>query len=90
MIFGTTSELRITRPAAAIRQIEILYDKFALLATHPLLGELRRSSGLEVRMFVAGHYLILYRAKDYGVEIVQVVHSARDVEVVVRRKPQNP
>ena len=77
-------------PAAALRQIEMLYDKFTLLATHPLLGESREDFGTGVRMFVVRRYLILYRPTDYGVEIIQVIHSARDIEVVVRRKPQNP
>ncbi len=77
-------------PAAAIRQIEMTYKKFTLLATQPLLGELCEEFGSEVRTFVAGRYVILYRAKDYGVDIIQVVHSARDIDLVLRRKPQNP
>ena len=77
-------------PAAAIRQIEMLHDKFALLATHPLFGESREDFGTGVRMFVARRYLILYRPTDHGVEIIQVINSARDIDAVVRRKPQDP
>jgi toxin ParE1/3/4 len=75
-------------PAAAIRQIEMIRAKFALLATYPLLGELREDLGLGVRAFAAERYLILYRVNDRGVEIIQVVHSARDLDVVVRRRPR--
>jgi len=74
-------------PTAAIRQIEMLREKFLLLAKHPLLGELREDFGADVRTLVAERYLILYRAKSYGVEIIQVVHSARDFSVAIRRKP---
>jgi plasmid stabilization system protein ParE len=77
-------------PTAAIRQIEMLHDKFALLATHPLLGELREDVGADVRTFVAERYLILYRARDFGVEIIQVVDSARDFNAAIRRKPPRP
>jgi len=31
---------------------------------------------------VVGRYLILYRAVDDGVEIVRVVHGARDMEQI--------
>ena len=74
-------------PTAAIRIIEMLHDRFALLSAHPLLGELREDLGAGVRAFVAERYLILYRARDYGVDIIQVVHSARDLNVVLRRNP---
>jgi len=33
------------RPAAASRQVELLFDKFSLLATQPLLGEVRDDLG---------------------------------------------
>jgi len=55
----------------------MLRDKFAFLAKNPLLGDLREDFGAGVRTFVAERYLILYRAQNYGVEIIQVVHSAR-------------
>ncbi len=77
-------------PAAAIRQIEMLHEKFALLALHPLLGELREDFGAGVRTFVAGRDSILYRVRDHGVEIIQVVHSSRDFAVAIRRKPPQP
>lgn len=73
-------------PVAAFKQIEVLYDKFLLLATQPLLGEVREDLGENVRMFVVRPYVILYRPKGRGIEVAQVVHSAQDIHAVFRRK----
>jgi plasmid stabilization system protein ParE len=77
-------------PVAADRQIEMLYAKFRLLADNPLLGETREDLGKNLRAFVARPYLILYRVKKDGVGIFQVVHSARDIQAVVRRPENEP
>lgn len=73
------------RPGAADRQIEMLDAKFALLAANPLLGEPREDLGEDVRAFVARPYVILYRPSEHGVAIYRVIHSARDIQAVVRR-----
>jgi len=66
-------------PAAARRQVEMLFDKFSILATHPLLGEMREDLGTNLRSFVAGNYLIVYRVAESEIEIARVVHFARDI-----------
>jgi plasmid stabilization system protein ParE len=38
-------------PTAAYRQIEMLYDKFSLLAAGPFLGEVRDDLGTNLRSF---------------------------------------
>ncbi len=73
-------------PVAASHQIEVLFDKFSLLATRPLLGEARDDLGEGVRMFVVRPYVILYRPKGHGIEVAQVVHSAQDIHAVFRHK----
>jgi len=60
-------------PIAASRQIEVLYEKFALLATQPLIGQVRDDLGKDLRAFVVRPFVILYRPKSYGVDVVQVV-----------------
>ena len=69
-------------PAAAHRQIEMLFDKFSLLATHPLLGEIRKDLGTILRSFVAGNYLIVYRVAESEIEIARVVHFSRDIQAL--------
>jgi toxin ParE1/3/4 len=66
-------------PAAARRQVEMLYKKFFLLATHPLLGESRDDLGVNLRSFVAGNYVIVYRISGNEIEIARVAHAARDI-----------
>ncbi len=50
-----------------------------MLAANPLLGEKREDLDVNVRLFTAGSYLILYRIVNVGIEIVQVVHASRDL-----------
>ena len=66
-------------PDAATRQIEMLYDKFSLLAAHPLLGEVRGDLGANLRSFVVGNYVVVYRVAGSAIEIARVAHAARDI-----------
>ncbi len=47
------------------------------LAQYPEMGPARPDLAAELRYFVVGRYLILYRKMAGGVEIVRVVHGAR-------------
>ena len=77
-------------PGAASRQIETLYEKFILLATQPLLGQARDDLADNLRSFVVRPFVILYRPKSYGVEVVQIVHGAQDIYAVFRQsKPKH-
>jgi toxin ParE1/3/4 len=73
-------------PAAAQHLIERLFEAFATLAQQPLLGEQREDLGENTRAFVVRSYVILYRPRTNGVQIVQVVHSARDLQAIARTK----
>ncbi len=72
-------------PAAANRFRQSLVTKFRLLAAQPLLGEARDDLSPAIRMLTVGNYVIFYRSGGVGVEVVQVVHAARDIEVLLRR-----
>ncbi len=78
----------ITRdnPPAAGRLRQIFYEKFRGLADHPFLGKARDDLAEGLRMSLAGKYVILYRPKRYGIQVVQVVHSARDIYTALRYK----
>ncbi len=67
-------------PAAAEKQVATLYDKFVLLAQHPLMGQQRDDLRSGLRAFAAGHYVILYYAMKDGIEVIGVVHGAQDIE----------
>lgn len=66
-------------PKAADKLIETLTQKFSLLATHAGLGTPRPSIDPTIRVFPVGSYLILFRRTDDGIEVIRVVHSARDL-----------
>lgn len=79
-------DIRNASPDAAVRLMETLYDMFAMLARNPLMGEARDDLAEGLRAFVARPYVILYRPNRDGIEVAQVVHSARDITVALRRK----
>jgi toxin ParE1/3/4 len=73
-------------PDAAFRQVEMIYDKFCILAENPFLGELRPDLGEELRCFTAGNYAIIYRPAEEEIEIARVVHGARDIGALFKGK----
>ena len=72
-------------PNAASRQVEMIYNKFCILAENPLLGELRKDLGRELRSFTAGNYAIIHRPSTDEIEIARVVHGARDIRAIFNR-----
>lgn len=67
-------------PAAADRIVDVLFDRFGLIASQPLMGEAREELGFGLRGFVVGNYLVIYRPGEQRIEVVRVVHAARDID----------
>jgi len=65
---------------AANDQLHRFHEKFALLATQPLMGQLREDLRPGLRIFVADNYVILYYPLSDGIEVVGIVHAARHIE----------
>jgi toxin ParE1/3/4 len=70
--------------AAALRTVARLQEIFHLLATQPLMGESRDDFGKNVRLFTVGNYVIFFRPANNTVEILGVVHGARDLKAACR------
>jgi toxin ParE1/3/4 len=66
-------------PVAADRWLDTLEDKLGLLANSPLMGPTRPDIAPELRYHPVGNYLLLYRIVSGGIEVVRVVHGARDL-----------
>lgn len=66
-------------PRAADRVLDDIEQRFHALAYNPLMGRLRPDIAPELRYFVVGSYLILYRTVEDGIQIVRVIHGARDL-----------
>jgi len=68
----------------AAHQVELIYDRLRLLASQPLLCQLRDDLKPGLRIFTAGRYAILYFPYPKGIEVVGVIHGARDIEGMFR------
>jgi toxin ParE1/3/4 len=64
-------------PTAADRLLDAVDAACARLAENPQLSPVRRDLAPDVRYWVVGRYLILYRMIADGIEVVRVVHGAR-------------
>lgn len=64
----------------ADRWVDRLDAKLALIATQPLMGRARDELDAEVRNLPFGRYVIFYVPTKDGIDVVRVLHSARDIE----------
>ena len=70
------------KPGAADRQIARFFETFQMLGGNPELGERRYDLGPELRCFVLGTYVIIYRPAVEGVEIARVISGYRDLDAL--------
>jgi toxin ParE1/3/4 len=56
--------------------------KFQTLSQHPAIGRRREELAPGLRSFPVGRYVIFYLPLPNGVDIVRVLHGARDIETV--------
>jgi toxin ParE1/3/4 len=71
--------LAASNVSAAERLLDDLDAATRLLATQPLIGKSRREFGAGIRSFPVRDYVLVYRTIPGGVELVRVVHGARDL-----------
>lgn len=69
---------------AATKLLNTLNENFVLLAENKYLGMARPDIMPDLRYFPVKNYLILYRHINNGVEIVRIVHGARNVHALVQ------
>jgi toxin ParE1/3/4 len=67
-------------PRAADRLLDRIETECRLLADNPRLGRARPELAPDARAWIVGRYLVLYRERDEGIEVVRVVHAAREIE----------
>jgi toxin ParE1/3/4 len=65
--------------SAADRLIDTLYAKFQALAATPGIGRRREELLPGVRSLAVGNYVIFYRPAKLRIEVVRVLHGARDI-----------
>jgi toxin ParE1/3/4 len=60
--------------------IDKLYETMEVLSRQPGSGRRREELASGIQSFPFGRYIIFYRAVTSGIEIVRVLHGARDIE----------
>lgn len=85
-LVGIYEYIRRDNPAAAQRVMKSFRETFRKLAANPHIGHLRDDLLSEpVRIWSAYSYLIIYRADPKPIEILRVLHGARDVPSAFER-----
>ncbi len=65
--------------SAADQLLDRIDAKFKLLSENPKMGPVRDDIRSDLRYSVVESYVILYRTVSSGIEVVRVVHGARDL-----------
>ncbi|MEQ1762601.1 MAG: type II toxin-antitoxin system RelE/ParE family toxin [Pyrinomonadaceae bacterium] len=68
---------------AADRVLEQFAEKFDLLAVHKLIGRQEDRYGRGIRVLPHNAYLIFYLSDREAIEVVRVIHSARDIPTIM-------
>jgi toxin ParE1/3/4 len=66
----------------ANRLVDVITDRFHLLAGFPHLGRSRGEFGAGCRSFAVGEYVIVYAIEAEDVLILRVAHGRRDIEAM--------
>ncbi|TIW92520.1 MAG: type II toxin-antitoxin system RelE/ParE family toxin [Mesorhizobium sp.] len=69
-------------PRAADHFLDAIAERILQLAVFPESGPRRPDIGADTRALTIGNCLILYRRADGRIEIVRIVHGARDVSTL--------
>ena len=69
--------IAVDDPNAARRMLGWLEERFVMLSEFPAMGVARDEIRSGLRLLPVGNYLVLYRQAADGVEVVRVIHGAR-------------
>ena len=68
--------------AAADRWVDRVDEQFRMLAAQPMMGRAREELAPGVRSFPFGRYVVFYMPLNDGIDVVRVLHGARDIDAV--------
>jgi toxin ParE1/3/4 len=77
------SFIAVDNTAAADRLLDSLVERAEILRLHPDAGPLREDIAPQLRVLSFPPYVLLYRSVDEMIEIVRVVHGARDQAALI-------
>ncbi|HET6249152.1 MAG TPA: type II toxin-antitoxin system RelE/ParE family toxin [Tepidisphaeraceae bacterium] len=73
-------------PQAADALLDAFEEKFHLLVEQPEIGKQRAELAPGLRSFPVGKYLIFYTPLPDGIVVIRVLHGARDLRRIFRRR----
>jgi toxin ParE1/3/4 len=76
-------------PDAADRLLRRIDAKLELYATNPRMGTMRENLAPGLRSFPVGNYLAFYRIVAGGIELIRVLHGARDLNTLLNLRDSN-
>ena len=79
-IDAIVATITLDSPAVAYRWLLGLKERLLTLAAMPRMGRVRDDLLPGVHMFSYGNYLIFYSITDAAIEILHVIHGARDIK----------
>ena len=74
-------------PARALSYVDEIEARCRRIAEFPHAGAPRPEWGDGFRIAVHGYYLIVYRVRGAAVQILRVIHGARDLDALFEREP---
>jgi toxin ParE1/3/4 len=70
-------------PIAADNFHDLLFSKISLILQHPKIGRKRDELRENLRGFPVGSYIIFYSNSPEYVDIIRILHGARDIENIL-------
>ena len=67
---------------AADRVLDAIERIFHLLASHPMMGRERPELSPGIRSFVVMSWVVFYRVREDAIEVIRVLHGARDLDAI--------
>lgn len=71
----------------AVTYVQELKDLCGRIGEFPHAGPPRPQWGEGIRIALHGRYVIVYRVRDETVQIIRVVHGARDLDALFEEEP---
>ena len=78
-ILDIAAYISLDNPEAAHRFVARILRSCDRMSSTPQAGRLREDIGSNLRSFLVGKYLAFYRVVPGGIEVLRVLHGARDL-----------
>ena len=74
--------IALDSPTSADKLLDEIDEKSRKLADSPFIGKTRDELGSNIRSLPIGNYVLFYQPIVDGIEIIRVLHGARDIDAL--------